>query len=241
MSDITYSEKSGIITSDIGKILFFSLAGTFTLFLISLPVYALNSSGLIYAALFLPVFLAASLLAAVVFYAGGLIYSFIAFNSRTLRQTISAFFKMVSVEHINLIIYAVTANAFNAMIFSVIISLLICSAAITSFSVLIFLNTGASSVIASLIAKTGISGTTGTEAFTELTSAIEPAVIISTLFISIILIFISAWMINLRQTLYSAMIKIFDSNPGRSVPGWVTALSAVILFTIIWFAAVRLF
>lgn len=205
--NIKYIPVSHKIIADSPKVMFFSFGGILLLIILTIPVLLLQNSGLLYAAIALPFITAAAALAVWAHITKGFLYSLIAFNQRSLKQTFKTIGRFIIVENINIVIYAFSIKLINSFISIIVISVF----ALPLIPV--------SMILAPFIAA-GSASATGPDA---------AAAIILIFFGSVFVVLAASWLTTIKQTLCSAAIRIMESNPGNSISGGTRIIVIVLL------------
>ncbi len=175
--------------------------------LLLLPVFAMKTDfGIVYSGIFYGIItiLFTVIIFAVIF--KNIMIAFAANKNRTVKSFFRNFFRFAAVENINIPVYsfiiAIVLAAMSSLIWG------ISSAAIS----------GTSGILTSVFAAEGLSLFSGHDlaAVTSISGSVKAGLLLALISLFIITLFISAFMINLSQTLACAAIHIMESNPGRS-------------------------
>ena len=206
------TEKENII-NDI-KSVFVVSSGVFIVFTIFLlPLFLMDAEwGIVYEGFFHIALLLLALTLIMIFYFKNMIYAFIANKNRSIRNNFLSFIKFLIIENINVPIYMFFISAITSIagfiIFGLFFAVILLVAVVTVLSLIPQLISGLASqnIADSLPALYSI--------VPHLTGVGGVLILISTFSA---LLFLYAYVVNLRQTLSAVSIKIMKSNPAESV------------------------
>ncbi len=208
-----FSAQTEYIINDI-KSVFIVSSGVFIVFMILLlPLFLLDTEwGIVYEGFLYIAILILALSLIVILYFKKIIYAFIANKQRSIKNNFLSFMRFIIIENINIPIYMFFTGAITSMIgfivFGLIFTVILLVAVITALSLIPQLLPGLASpniadnlpALYSIVPHlTGVGG----------------ILIAATTFS--VLLFLFAYIVNLRQTLAAVSVQIMKSNPVESI------------------------
>ena len=192
--------------------------------LVLLPVYALNEWGLLYTGFALILFVPLSLLCVLFSLFFRIIPAVVAGKALYLRQSISSLCAFALREALNIPVYLILVDLITFVVSLAVLSLFFLTVFMSLAGFSLLLDPALTAQIKAGLSSASFTGIAGIAAAAGLSFPVKAGFILILLVLLIAVISVYSFILTIRQNLIAQACWIMYSNPGKSVPRYVTIL-----------------